>query len=31
MDMAPRAFVAVVDGLEEDGDVSLVLTGPPVR
>lgn len=29
MDMAPRAFVAVVDGLEEDGDVSLVLTGTP--
>ncbi|WP_314506949.1 hypothetical protein [uncultured Microbacterium sp.] len=27
MDMAPRATVAVVDGLEEDGDVSLVLAG----
>lgn len=27
MDMAPRATVAVVDGLEEDSDVSLVLTG----
>ena len=27
MDMAPRATVAVVDGLEEDSDVSLVLAG----
>ena len=27
MDMAPRATVAVVDGLEEDSDVSLVLVG----
>ena len=29
MDMAPRATVAVVDGLEEDSDVSLVLAGSP--
>ena len=29
MDMAPRATVAVVDGLEEDDDVSLVLAGSP--
>jgi len=29
MDMAPRATVAVVDGLEEDSDVSLVLVGGP--
>ena len=29
MDMAPRAAVAVVDGLEEDSDVSLVLAGSP--
>jgi ABC-type transport system substrate-binding protein len=29
MDMAPRAAVAVVDGLEEDSDVSLVLAGGP--
>ncbi|SDG41502.1 hypothetical protein SAMN04489810_0232 [Microbacterium pygmaeum] len=27
MDMAPRAAVAVVDGLEEDSDVSLILAG----
>jgi hypothetical protein len=29
MDMAPRATVAFVEGLEEDGDVSLVLAGSP--
>ena len=29
MDMAPRAAVAVVDGLEEDSDVTLVLAGGP--
>jgi hypothetical protein len=29
MDMAPRATVAFVEGLEEDSDVSLVLTGSP--
>ena len=29
MDMAPHATVAVVDGLEEDSDVSLVLAGSP--
>ena len=29
MDMAPRATVAVVDGLEESSDVSLVLAGSP--
>ena len=29
MDMAPRATVAVVEGLEEDSDVSLVLAGSP--
>lgn len=29
MDMAPRAAVAFVDGLEEESDVSLVLTGSP--
>jgi hypothetical protein len=29
MDMAPRAAVAVVDGLEEDTGVTLVLTGSP--
>ena len=29
MDMAPRAAVAVVDGLEEDSDVTLVLVGGP--
>ncbi|SFR91091.1 hypothetical protein SAMN04487846_0515 [Microbacterium sp. cf046] len=29
MDMGPRASVAVVDGLEEDSDVSLVLAGSP--
>lgn len=29
MDMAPRAAVAVVEGLEEDDDVSLVLAGSP--
>lgn len=29
MDMAPRATIAVVDGLEEDSDVSLVLAGSP--
>ena len=29
MDMAPRGTVAVVDGLEEDSDVSLVLAGSP--
>ncbi|HAQ59938.1 MAG TPA: hypothetical protein DCR63_05980, partial [Microbacterium sp.] len=29
MDMAPRATVAVVDGLEEDSDVSLLLAGSP--
>jgi hypothetical protein len=29
MDMAPRATVAVVEGLEEDSDVSLVLVGSP--
>lgn len=29
MDMAPRATVAFVDGLEEDSDVSLVLAGSP--
>lgn len=29
MDMAPRATVAYVDGLEEDRDVSLVLAGSP--
>ena len=29
MDMAPRATVAYVDGLEEDSDVSLVLAGSP--
>ena len=28
-DMAPRAIVAVVDGLEADGDVSLILAGSP--
>lgn len=29
MDMAPRATVAFVEGLEEDDDVSLVLAGSP--
>lgn len=29
MDMAPRATLAVVDGLEEDSDVELVLSGGP--
>lgn len=29
MDMVPRATVAVVDGLEEESDVSLVLAGSP--
>jgi hypothetical protein len=29
MDMAPRATVAFVEGLEEDSDVSLVLAGSP--
>jgi hypothetical protein len=29
MDKAPRATVAFVEGLEEDGDVSLVLAGSP--
>ena len=29
MDMGPRATAAVVDGLEEDRDVTLVLTGSP--
>ena len=29
MDMAPRATVAYVEGLEEDSDVSLVLAGSP--
>lgn len=29
MDMAPRATVAVIEGLEDDSDVSLVLTGSP--
>ena len=29
MDMAPRATVAVVGGLEEDSDVSLLLAGSP--
>jgi hypothetical protein len=29
MDMAPRATVAFVEGLEEDVDVSLVLAGSP--
>jgi len=29
MDMGPRAAVTVVDGLEEDSDVSLVLAGSP--
>jgi hypothetical protein len=29
MDMAPRATTAVVEGLEEDSDVSLVLAGSP--
>ena len=29
MDMAPRATVAFVEGLEEDSDVSLILTGSP--
>ena len=29
MDMGPRATAAVVDGLEEDSDVSLVLVGSP--
>lgn len=29
MDMAPRAVIAVVDGLDEYSDVSLVLTGSP--
>ena len=29
MDMAPRATAVVVDGLEEDSDVSLVLAGSP--
>lgn len=29
MDMAPRATIAFVEGLEEDSDVSLVLAGSP--
>jgi hypothetical protein len=29
MDMAPRATIAYVDGLEEDSDVEAVLTGSP--
>ena len=29
MDMAPRATIAVVDGLEEDSDVSAILAGSP--
>ena len=29
MDMAPRATIAFVEGLEEAGDVSLILTGSP--
>lgn len=29
MDMAPRATVAMVEGLEDDSDVSLVLAGSP--
>jgi hypothetical protein len=29
MDMAPRATIAYVDGLEEDRNVEAVLTGSP--
>ena len=29
MDMAPRATIAVVDGLQEDSDVSAILAGSP--